>query len=119
MRGWLFRRSAGTSIRTTLKAFAEHPGYCLTYDRGILEITSPSPEPESDADIVGRFVAVLTEESGLPLKAGRCTTFRRRRLKRGLEADHSWWIANERRVRGRRPINLDVDSPPTLPSKPR
>jgi hypothetical protein len=33
---------------------------------------------------------VLTEELALPLQAGRSTTFRRRKLRRGLEPDHSW-----------------------------
>jgi hypothetical protein len=28
-----------------LRAFAARPGYRLTYDRGVLEIMSPSPTP--------------------------------------------------------------------------
>src|SRR5438105_65379 len=77
-----------------LRAFAARPGYRLTYDRGTLEIMSPLFAHEFGADLIGRFVVVLTEELGLPLQAGRSTTFRRRRMRRGLEADHSWWIAH-------------------------
>jgi Uma2 family endonuclease len=73
-----------------LRAFADQPGFRLTYDRGALEIMSPLFEHEIDADLLGRFVVVLTEEMGLPLQGGRSTTFRRRRLRRGLEPDHSW-----------------------------
>jgi Uma2 family endonuclease len=97
-----------------LRAFAERPGVRLTYDRGVLEIMSPLHEHESDADLLGRFVVVLTEELGLPIKAGRSTTLRRRRRRRGLEPDHSWWIANEPQVRGKRRISLRVDPPPDL-----
>jgi Uma2 family endonuclease len=97
-----------------LRAFAERPGFRLTYDRGTLEIMSPLFEHESDADLLGRFVVVLTEEMGLPLQAGRSTTFRRRRMRRGLEPDHSWWIAHEAQVRGKRRIDLRVDPPPDL-----
>jgi len=97
-----------------LRAFAERPGYRLTYDRGKLEIRSPLFEHEIDADLLGRFVVVLTEELGLPIKAGRSTTFRRRRIRRGLEPDHSWWIAHELQVRGKRQIDLRVDPPPDL-----
>jgi Uma2 family endonuclease len=97
-----------------LRAFAERPGFRLTYDRGTLEIMSPLFEREIDADLLGRFVVVLTEELGLPIKAGRSTTFRRRRMRRGLEPDHSWWIAREPQVRGKRRINLRVDPPPDL-----
>ncbi len=73
-----------------LHVFAERPSIRLTYDRGDLEIMSPLPEHESDADMLGRFVVVLTEELALPIKAGRSTTFRRRRLRRGLEPDNSY-----------------------------
>jgi Uma2 family endonuclease len=97
-----------------LRVFAERPSVRLTYDRGDLEIRSPLPEHESDADMLGRFVVVLTEELGLPIKAGRSTTYRRRRRRRGLEPDNSYWVANEPRVRGKRRIDLRTDPPPDL-----
>jgi Uma2 family endonuclease len=97
-----------------LRAFAERPGHHMTYDRGVLEIMSPLFEHEIDVDLLGRFVVVLTEELDLPLQAGRCTTFRRRSMRRGLEADHSWWIAHAPQMRGKRTIDLRVDPPPDL-----
>ena len=108
---------AGVSWREytrMLRAFAERPGYRLTYDRGTLEIMSPLFEHELDADLLGRFVVVLTEELGLPLQAGRSTTFRRRRMRRGLEPDHSWWVAHARQMVGKRRVDLRVDPPPDL-----
>jgi Uma2 family endonuclease len=103
-----------TEYTRMLRAFEARPNWRLTFDRGVLEIMSPRPEHESDADFLGRLVVVLTEELDLPIKAARSTTFRRRRLKRGIEADHSWWITNEGRVRGKRRIDLRVDPPPDL-----
>jgi Uma2 family endonuclease len=97
-----------------LRAFERRPGFRLTYDRGTLEIMSPLHEHESDAEMLGRFVTVLTEELGLTIKAGRSTTFRRRRMRRGLEPDHSWWIAHEPQMRGKRRIDQRVDPPPDL-----
>jgi Uma2 family endonuclease len=97
-----------------LHIFAEHPSVRLTYDRGVLEIMSPLPEHESDADMLGRFVVVMTEELGLPIKAGRSTTFRRRPKRRGLEPDNSYWITSEPRVRGKRRLDLRIDPPPDL-----
>jgi Uma2 family endonuclease len=73
-----------------LRAFGGRPDIRLTDDRGTLEILSPLFEPEINTDLLGRFVVVLTEELALPLQAGRSTTFRRRKLRRGLEPDHSW-----------------------------
>lgn len=97
-----------------LRVFAERPSVRLAYDRGDLEIMSPLHEHESDADLLGRMVVVLTEELGLPIKAGRSTTFRRAKKQRGIEPDNSYWIANEPRVRGKRRINLRTDPPPDL-----
>jgi Uma2 family endonuclease len=97
-----------------LHVLAERPSIRLAYDRGDLEIMTPLPEHESDADMLGRFVIVLTEELKLPIKSGRSTTYRRRRLRRGLEPDNSYWIANEPRVRGKRRINLRIDPSPDL-----
>jgi Uma2 family endonuclease len=97
-----------------LRTFAERRSIRLTYDRGRLEIMSPLHEHESDTDMLGRFVVVLTEELGLPIKAGRSTTFRKRKKQRGLEPDNSYWIANEPSVRGKRRIDLDVDPAPDL-----
>jgi Uma2 family endonuclease len=95
-------------------AFAERPSVRLAYDRGVLEIMSPLLEHDSDARFLGRLVVTLTEELGLPVKAGGSTTFRRRRKRRGIEPDDCYWIANEARVRGKRRIDLGTDPPPDL-----
>jgi Uma2 family endonuclease len=97
-----------------LHVFAEHRSIRLTYDRGALEIMSPMLEHELPADLLGRFVNVLTEELGIEIKAAGSTTLRRRRKRRGLEPDRSWWIANEARVRGKDQLDLKVDPPPDL-----
>src|ERR1700758_4498976 len=76
-----------------LRAFAERPGIRLTYDRGELEIMSPTLEHDDDGRALGRFVVALTEELDLPLKGGGSTTLRRRLRRRGIEADECFWIA--------------------------
>lgn len=97
-----------------LRVFAERPGFRLTYDRGSLEIMSPSSLHEREKCLLGRFVEVLTEEPGIPARAGGSTTLRRRRKRRGLEPDSCYWIASEPRIRGKRAIDLRVDPPPDL-----
>jgi Uma2 family endonuclease len=71
-----------------LRFFAERPGYRLTYDRGALEIMSPLLAHDNTGYLLGRFVDELTVELQLPMKAGRSTTFRRRKRARG-HADKS------------------------------
>ena len=88
-----------------LRAFAERPGVRLTYDRGELEIMSPSLEHDDDGCFLGRLVYVLTEELGRPIRAGGSTTLRRRLRRRGLEPDECFWIANAHRMAGRRRLD--------------
>src|SRR5438105_1466791 len=97
-----------------LHAFAERPGYRLTYDQGTLEIMSPLIQHEDDGWFLGRLVAVLTEELGLPLRAAGSTTLRRRLKKKGIEADESFWIENAHRMEGRRTLDFRRDPPPDL-----
>lgn len=97
-----------------LRVFAERPRIRLTYDRGELEIMSPSLEHDDDAWLLGDLVFVLTEELGLPIKRGGATTLRRRLRRRGIEADACFWIANAHRMAGRRRVDLRTDPPPDL-----
>jgi Uma2 family endonuclease len=97
-----------------LHALRNRRGLRLTYDRGVLEIMNVTFGHENDADLLGRFVVVLTEELALEVAGGGSTTFRRQRARRGLEPDNCYWIANEAHVRGKRRINLRVDPPPDL-----
>jgi Uma2 family endonuclease len=95
-------------------AFTERRGLRLTYDRGTLEIMTLTYGHESLAHLLGRLVVATTEELGLPIAEGGSTTFRRRRSRRGLEPDQSYWIASEPLIRGKVRIDLRVDPPPDL-----
>src|ERR1700674_3812031 len=97
-----------------LRIFAERPGMRLTYDRGELEIMSPLLQHDDGSWFLGDMVFILTEELGLPLKRGGSTTMRRRKRKKGIEADTCYWIANAHRMAGRLRLDLRTDPPPDL-----
>jgi Uma2 family endonuclease len=86
----------------------------LTYDRGKLELMSPSHAHESGGHLLGRMIDSLTEEMNIPIKGGRSTTFRREDLDRGLEPDECYWIAHQPSVAGKRDIDLTIDPAPDL-----
>ena len=86
----------------------------LAYDRGDLEIMSPSSEHESMAYFVGLLVAVLAEEMRVDAYGVGSTTYRRGDIGRGFEPDASFYIRNEERIRGKPRIDLSVDPPPDL-----
>lgn len=86
----------------------------LAYDRGELEIMSPSSDHESVAYFSGLLVAALTEEMRIDAYGVGSTTYNRGDLGRGFEPDASFYIRNEAGIRGKRRIDLDVDPPPDL-----
>ena len=69
---------------------------------------------EHRAALLARLAVAWTEERGLPIKSGQSTTFRRRDVKRGLEPDACYWVANEHLVRDKEQLDLSVDPPPNL-----
>lgn len=86
----------------------------VTYDRGEMELMTPSPRHERGKSFLGRLVETFTEEMDLEIASFGSMTCRREELARGLEPDECYWIKNEPKVRGRDDIDLDVDPPPDL-----
>jgi|SRR6185312_8333746 len=92
----------------------EHRNLRLTYDRGFLEIMSPSKRHERVAYLLGRLIDVWTEARGLTVQACRTTTFQRKDLDRALEPDNCYYIEHEPQVRNRDRLDLKIDPPPDL-----
>ncbi|CAN5553677.1 Uma2 family endonuclease [soil metagenome] len=86
----------------------------FTFDRGMLEIMSPSPEHEAYNRSIALLVEFVAEKLGIDVYNLGSTTFRREDLERGFEPDSCFYIRNEEQVRGKDRIDLDVDPPPDL-----
>jgi Uma2 family endonuclease len=86
----------------------------MTYDRGVLELVTPSKPHEVDAAAITRIVDIVTAVLGIPIQSTASTTYRRHDLERGFEPDASFYIQNEPRVRDRREVDLTVDPPPDV-----
>jgi len=97
-----------------LKEFEEKAGSRINYSQGVLEIMVPLPEHEADKVIIGDLVKILLEELDLEFWSLASTTFKSKRMQRGLEADDCFYIENETAIRGKKRIDLDIDSPPDL-----
>jgi Uma2 family endonuclease len=97
-----------------LLADTDHRNSLFTFDRGILEIMSPSFEHERLGRLIGRMIEAFTEEMGIPVCSGGSTTLKSELKKRGLEPDECYYVANESAVRGLDEIDLDVNPPPDL-----
>ncbi|WP_182864617.1 Uma2 family endonuclease [Rhodopirellula sp. JC639] len=107
-------RSVSWQTYEALADNADRAGRLMTYDQGLLEIISPSIAHESDKSLLRRLVEMYSLVRGIDLASSASTTFKRPDLKRGFEADESYYIQNERLVRGKREIDLAIDPPPDL-----
>lgn len=85
-----------------------------SYDRGTLEIMSPTQKHEWSKSLVARFIEAMALDLDIPIKSVGSTTRRRKRAKRGLEPDESYYIQNERVVRGKWRYDPRRDPPPDL-----
>lgn len=86
----------------------------MTYDRGSLELMSPTKLHERVGYLIGRCIDVWTEERRIAVQSCRSTTFRRKDLLRGLEPDNCYYIEHEPAVRNRDEVDLSIDPPPDL-----
>src|SRR5690242_13077017 len=78
----------------------------LTYDQGTLELMSPLSKHERERYLLGRLVQMFAFFRRIPIAGFGRTTWRSEPAARGLEADESFYIRSEPRVRGRRNIDL-------------
>jgi Uma2 family endonuclease len=92
----------------------ESSGVRFTYDRGSLEMMSPSRDHERFKTLMGRIIEIFTEELDIPMQSGGSTTWRVEDLQRGLEADECYYIQHEPQICDRDVIDLTVDPPPDL-----
>jgi Uma2 family endonuclease len=86
----------------------------MTYDRGILEIMSPSKLHERLSELLGRLILVWTEEKRIPIQSGGSTTLKKTAQRRGLEPDKCFFIESETAVRARDEHDPAIDPSPDL-----
>jgi Uma2 family endonuclease len=86
----------------------------ITYDRGRMELMSPSWKHDKRARRLGLLIGYLADSLDMAIEGGGSTTFRREDLDRGLEPDQCFYIEGAERVRGKDQIDLERDPPPDL-----
>ena len=101
------------SYEQILTALGERRSARLIYFDGYLEIMTPLEEHEGSSSRIDQFINVVTEERNQGLKSLQSTRLHRPESLAGAEPDQCYYIANEKRVRGKT-VNLVVDPPPDL-----
>ena len=86
----------------------------LTYDRGKLEIMSPTAKHEQVNRSIELLVRNTTLEVNIEVRSLGSTTFKREDIERGFEPDSCFYVQNERAIRGKEELDLSVDPPPDI-----
>lgn len=112
--GHLLLRGIGWELYEQLREVGENWGVRMTYDRGNLEMMSPSVGHEDYSQWLGRMVEAFTEELNIAIRGLGATTWKDPNREFGLEADRCYYIQNEARVRHLQEIDLSRDPPPDV-----
>ena len=89
-----------------LEDLADNSTPRLTYDRGTLEIMSPTAQREELNRTLALLVEILALELGLDIRSLGSTTFRQEDLERGFEPDSCFYVQNAQAVRGKSRLDL-------------
>lgn len=92
----------------------EQSGIHLTYDQGVLEIMTLTPEHESINRYLSSLIDLLVDELGKDVHPVGSATFKRADIGRGFEPDSSFYFAQAPQMRGKKRIDLSVDPAPEL-----
>ncbi|MFO0958291.1 MAG: Uma2 family endonuclease [Isosphaeraceae bacterium] len=86
----------------------------LTYDRGTLEIMSPSFEHDDIAEAFTLLINYMATELGIRYLPKGSTTFRKKAKQRGLEPDRCYYFDNRQAIAFKKRYEPEIDPPPDL-----
>jgi Uma2 family endonuclease len=97
-----------------LEALVDGRHVHVTYDCGRLDILSASSPHEAYGWFINLLVCAFCEAKNLKVRGLGGTTWHKKLLKKGLEADECYYIQSVDLIRGRTNITLELDPPPDL-----
>lgn len=86
----------------------------MSYSDGMLELMSPKKEHEVIGSLLGRLVFAFCEHFERDVLSVASTTFHRKDLARGFEADQAFYFDHADRLRCKEEIDLAIDPAPEL-----
>lgn len=110
----LLRNISWATYRSLLVDYQDSSALRLTFDRGLLQIMSPSTRHERLNRRLATFVEVVLEVRKIEFDNVGSNTFKREDLQRGFEPDSSFYIQSVESVSDREQIDLAVDPPPDV-----
>jgi Uma2 family endonuclease len=81
------------AYESLVDAVGEGENCRIAYDGRDIELMNVGPVHDSLGEILSQFINLVTEELGIDLRGTRSTTWKRKKLKRGVEADLSYYFS--------------------------
>jgi Uma2 family endonuclease len=97
-----------------LRELGDSRGTRLAYDRGRLEIISPSNLHEDVTAIARRLIEAYADAVGINVQSLRSWTLDRDDLEKAIEPDECYYIQNFLAIASKKNLDLAVDPPPDL-----
>jgi Uma2 family endonuclease len=85
-----------------------------TYFEGTLEMMSPHKDHDWTKNLIGRMIEAMALAFDIPIQSVGSTTLTSDDVEKGLQPDEAYYIANERKVRGKNTYDPKTDPPPDL-----
>lgn len=86
----------------------------ITYDRGRLELISPSQKHERFKEIIARIVYLVADEMDIPVESLGSTTYKQQWLARGVGPDACFYVQNAAKIIGNESVDLRACPPPDI-----
>jgi Uma2 family endonuclease len=97
-----------------LEEFAERPRFRTCYDCGTLEIMSPSNRQDWYAPTLDRLIQRYVDIQKIPVEMYGHTTWKKRALGKGIEADCCYFVKNAQFVAENFGWDVEVGPPPDV-----
>jgi Uma2 family endonuclease len=110
----VLRNLSWETFRRLLSEHGDGSSPRFTFDRGVLEIMSPSAEHERYNLRITDLIGVIADEMDLEVEGLGASTFTREDLERGFEADACFYVQHGDEVRNKERVDLTTDAPPDL-----
>lgn len=110
----LFEGVSWDEYEEFLDELGEATGLRVNYDDGRMEVMSLSQKHEYIRMVWDHLVFVLSEELDMDIEPFGSTTMKRKRKRKGLESDQSYYIKNAAHYQSVAIIDLNYDPPPDL-----
>ncbi|MGD1809534.1 hypothetical protein ACP6PL_29435 [Dapis sp. BLCC M126] len=72
----------------------------------------PTPEHEVDKELLGDLVKILLDDLEVNCQCFGSTTFKRENMDSGIDRVQCFYIQNCDQMRGKRRVNINLNSPP-------